>query len=124
MLSRTLITVLLVSVMAVPGFAAASAEDAATPDLSDMSGKDIYRNVCKVCHEADSEAGEYTPMTLIQDQWTEFFDGILVETHQDLTCPKDENRKLLDVLDKSALKKVREFCVDHAADSEQPMTCG
>ena len=102
----------------------ALAEDAEKPALAEMSGKDIYKNVCKQCHGAEAEAGEYTPMTLIQDQWGEFFDEILVETHKDLACPADESKKLLEVLDKDALKKVREFCVDHAADSEQPMTCG
>jgi cytochrome c553 len=103
---------------------AALAADAEKPALAEMSGKDIYKNVCKQCHEADAEAGEYTPMTLIQDQWIEFFDEVLVETHKELTCPQDESKQLLEVLDKDALKKVREFCVDHAADSEQPMTCG
>jgi hypothetical protein len=92
--------------------------------IKKMDGKELYKNFCKTCHTEDSAAGEYTPMSLIMDQWDEFFDDTLAETHQDLTCPKDEKTKLMDVIDKDMIKKIRKFCVDHAADSEQPMTCG
>jgi len=119
------ILILAIALLAVGAWAgpAAAAEDEATP-LAKMDGKELYRNVCKQCHGPDAKAGEYTPMTLIQDQWNEFFDDVLVDTHKDVTCPGDDTRKLLDVLDKDMLKKIRAFCVDHAADSEQPMTCG
>ena len=103
---------------------ALAADDAAAKPLKDMDGKELYRNVCKQCHGKDAEAGEYTPMSLIQEQWEEFFDVNLVDTHEDITCPKDPSKKMLDVLDKDMIKKIRAFCVDHAADSEQPMTCG
>ena len=92
--------------------------------IKKMDGKELYKNFCKVCHAEDSEAGEYTPMSLIMDQWDEFFDDTFAETHKELTCPKDEKTKLMDVMDKDMIKKIRKFCVDHAADSEQPMTCG
>ena len=103
---------------------AETAEPAETVDIKKMDGKDLYKNFCKVCHEEDSEAGEYTPMSLIMDQWDEFFDDVYPETHPELACPKDESKKISDILDKKMLKKIRKFCVDHAADSEQPMTCG
>ncbi len=105
------------------GPAAAADGEAAAP-MAAMSGKDLYKNVCKQCHGAEAAAGEYTPMSLIQEQWEEFFDLILPDTHKDVVCPGDDTKKLLEVLDKDALKKLRAFCVDHAADSEQPMTCG
>ena len=63
-------------------------------------------------------------MSLIGEQWEEFFDETLVETHQEATCPQNEDAKLLEVLNEDILKKLKAFCVDHAADSEQPMTCG
>jgi cytochrome c553 len=103
---------------------AALAEDDAAKDIKKMDGKELYKNICKACHAEDSEAGEYTPMSLIMDQWDEFYDETFAETHQDVTCPKDEKTKLVDKLDKDMIKKLRKFCVDHAADSEQPMTCG
>jgi cytochrome c553 len=92
--------------------------------IAAMDGKEIYRNVCKTCHGAEAEAGEYTPMSLIMEQWDEFFQDTFLKTHEALTCPSDKDTKLIEVLTKDALKKVQKFCVDHAADSEQPMTCG
>ncbi len=115
-------------------------------DVSKMSGKDLYKSRCKVCHLEDSEAGEYTPMSLIQEQWEDFFDGEFAETHKGIACkmdmssekhtctwetvkegatccPKDA-QMVPDMFNKDMLKKIKKFCVDHAADSEQPMTCG
>ena len=94
------------------------------PDYSKMKGIELYKSLCKPCHEEDSDHGEYTPMSLIMEQWDEFYDGILEETHKDVACPKDETKKVTDIFDKDMIKKLRKFCVDHAADSEQPMTCG
>ena len=90
----------------------------------ELTGKDLYKSHCKSCHGVDADAGEYTPMTYIMEQWEEFFDDLWVETHGEVSCPKDETKKVTDMLDKDMLKKIRKFCVDHAADSEQPMTCG
>ncbi|MCP4572049.1 MAG: cytochrome c [bacterium] len=104
------------------GFACAE-EPAAGNPLAEFSGKDLYKTACKPCHTEDAEGGEYTPMSLIQEQWDEFFD-VIAETHGETTCPADDSKKLLDILDDNLLKKIRKFCVDHAADSEQPMTCG
>ncbi len=89
-----------------------------------LTGKDLYKSHCKPCHLEDSDGGEYTPMTLIQEQWEEFFDDLWIETHETVVCPKDETKKVTDMWDADMLKAVRKFCVDHAADSEQPMTCG
>ena len=92
--------------------------------LAEMDGKAIYKGLCKTCHGTDADAGEYTPMSLIMEQWDEFFADTFVETHQEVACPKDETQMITEVLTEDALKKVQKFCVDHAADSEQPMTCG
>ena len=102
----------------------AIADDEAPTEPKKMDGKELFKTHCKVCHLEDSEAGEYTPMSLIMDQWDEFFDETFVETHQEVSCPKDAEKKVTDMLDKDMIKKIRKFCVDHAADSEQPMTCG
>ncbi len=59
--------------------------------LAEMEGIEIYRNVCKSCHGPDADAGEYTPMDLIMEQWDEFFQDSFVETHKDVTCPQDDN---------------------------------
>lgn len=122
MTTRLTLIVLAVLALGAAGTALADETTAGNP-LADMSGKDLYKNACKPCHTEDADGGEYTPMSLIQEQWDEFFDAI-GETHAETTCPADDEKKLLDVLDKDLLKKIRKFCVDHAADSEQPMTCG
>ena len=104
------------------GLALADEEKADKPKK--MDGKELFKTHCKVCHTEDSKAGEYTPMSLIMDQWDEFFDETFVETHKAVPCPKDETKMVTDKFDKDMIKKLRKFCVDHAADSEQPMTCG
>jgi len=106
------------------GFATASDDQPAPKDMSKMGGKELYRNHCKVCHTADSKAGEYTPMSLIMEQWEEFFTSEFTKAHKDVVCPQDDSKKVPDMFDKDMIKKIKKFCVDHAADSEQPMTCG
>ena len=120
----TLTTIMVLSLLA--GLAVAEDKvDATLEKTADkMDGQDLFKMHCKACHGADADAGEYTPMTYIMEQWEEFFDDLWVETHGELPCPKDDTKKVTDHLDKDMLKKIRKFCVDHAADSEQPMTCG
>jgi cytochrome c5 len=106
---RCLWLALLAGVLVVPGFAA--------------DGKTLYRNNCKVCHDKGSASGTYSPMTLTQDQWKKFFTGKLIPAHQSVVHPTS-NKKLLESLTPDEMKAIQNFCVDHAADSEQPATCG
>ena len=87
-------------------------------------GNDLYKEYCKPCHEADSENGEYTPMTLIQDQWDRFFEKKYVDTHSGVMDPNHDNKPVTEVISDEDLELIKAFAVDHAADSEQPMTCG
>ncbi len=88
------------------------------------SGKVLYRQYCKPCHGPEAEHGEYSPLTLIQDQWNRFYDKQLIPSHAELMAPDAPDTKLLDAISEAELKKIRAFSVDHAADSESPMTCG
>jgi hypothetical protein len=90
---------------------------------SGSDGKLLYRSDCKVCHDKGSPNGQYTPMTLTQDQWRKFFSAKLVSAHKTAIEPKS-GKKLLEELTPAQLKSIQRFCVDHAADSEQPATCG
>ena len=115
----------LVIVVGVTGAALADEETAKeVKDVKKMDGKELYKFQCKVCHTEDSKAGEYTPMSLIMDQWDEFFDETFVETHKEVPALDTEDKMVPDMFDKDMIKKLRKFCVDHAADSEEPMTCG
>ncbi|HKS74394.1 MAG TPA: cytochrome c [Terriglobales bacterium] len=87
-----------------------------------LNGKELYRNNCKVCHDKGSANGQYTPMTLTQDQWRAFFKTKLMSTHRNVLHPK--GGKLLELLSPDELKAIQRFAIDHAADSEQPATCG
>ena len=114
----TLMAILMVLMIAT----VALAED--QTEAKKIDGKELYKSNCKVCHLEDSDAGEYTPMSLIMEQWEEFFGGTFAEVHKEVACPKDKTKKVTDILDKDMIKKNKKFCIDHAADSEQPMTCG
>ena len=88
-----------------------------------LDGKALFRNNCKVCHDQGSAHGVYTPMTLTQEQWRNFFKNKLVPGHKNAMHPK-ENKRLFDLLSPDQLKSIQRFAIDHAADSEQPATCG
>ena len=94
-----------------------------TATAQNLNGKELYRNNCKVCHDKGSPNGQYTPMTLTQDQWKKFFNVKLVPAHKNALNPKTGG-KVLEELTPDQLKAIQKFAVDHAADSEQPATCG
>ncbi len=86
-------------------------------------GKALYRANCKVCHDKGSPNKQYTPMTLTQDQWRKFFSSKLASSHKGAVLP-GSNKNLLQSLTPEQMKAIQRFAIDHAADSEQPATCG
>lgn len=96
---------------------------ASAADKPVTDGKSLYRNNCKVCHDKGSKHGTYTPMTLTQDQWRRFFNTKLSPSHKSVIHPQ-EGKRLFEVLTPEQIKAIQRFAVDHAADSEQPATCG
>ncbi len=105
---------LLVAGLGAPAFAAKKKK---------VRGLTMYKANCRACHAAGSEHGDYGPASLIQDQWTRFFDKKYESTHAQLVHP-ELNKPLSEVLPPELFEKLRKFTIDHAADSEQPMTCG
>jgi hypothetical protein len=104
--------------------ALAGDEPAAPEDLAKMSGKELYKRNCKGCHLEDSPHGEYTPMSLIQEQWERFFDEQYVESHEAVVDSALGGGKVTELITPEMLERIREFCIEGAADSEHPMTCG
>ena len=83
----------------------------------------LFKESCKACHSRGDEAGNLAPLTLISMQWKRFFDKKYAKTHADLVHPETQ-KPLKEMLDEETLKKLKRFLMDHAADSEHPMTCG
>ncbi len=113
-----------IATVIVAGLAVIAMTSMASAKDKKVDGRTLFREHCKVCHGPDSPNGEYTPMTLIQDQWEDFFDNNYVNTHKDVVDAKHGNKKVTDVITPEMLKKIKKFAIDHAADSEHPMTCG
>ena len=113
-----IIGVLIFSVLAI-GFA-----DVAIAKKKKLDGKALYVEHCKTCHAADSDAGEYTPMTLIQDQWDRFFDEKYEATHSEVLDPNFDNKPVTEAISEKELGAIKKFAIKGAADSEHPMTCG
>jgi hypothetical protein len=86
------------------------------------TGKELFKQNCRVCHEKNSPNGEYSPLSLTQDQWKSFFKNKFAEKHKDVVL-QSANKKLLEYLTAKNIETIQKYCVDHAADSEQPQTC-
>jgi cytochrome c5 len=96
---------------------------AGTALAGELDGKALYRENCRACHDKGSPNKQYTPMTLTQAQWRTFFTAKLNASHKNAVHPKT-GKKLLESLTPEQMKALQRFAIDHAADSEQPATCG
>ncbi|WP_345317119.1 cytochrome c [Ferrimonas gelatinilytica] len=75
-------------------------------------GRHLYKKHCKACH---SEATmELTPMSKTMGQWDRFFQR---DKHKD-------KPEVFEQLNEQMLLDINQFLYDHAADSDQPATCG
>jgi cytochrome c5 len=83
----------------------------------------LYREHCRTCHDDGSPHGEYTPLTLIQAQWERFFDRKFERIHRKVTDPNFNDVPVTEAISDEDLAKIRQFAIDHAADTDQPMTC-
>lgn len=78
-------------------------------------GKFLFKNRCKECHWPDKAGGDVTPIFYTQKQWESFFS-------------KGKYLRKMDNLDKEFtaedLGHIQQYLIEHAADSDQPETCG
>jgi mono/diheme cytochrome c family protein len=123
-MKKTLALLLIVAVAAMVATTAFAGDKPDAKKAKQLDPKKLFRENCKICHGEDSPAGEYSPMFLIQDQWKQFFDEDYVETHKDVPWSESDTTKVVDKITPEELKAIRDFCIDGAADSEHPMTCG
>jgi cytochrome c553 len=73
-------------------------------------GKHLYKNSCKSCHNEGSS--KLTPMDKTQAQWSRFFEK------------NQHEPEVLKGLSEKDLQDIRQYLINHAADSDQPETCG
>lgn len=102
----------LIACFALMAFAATTAW--AAQGGNPKKGKYLYKKECKACHEERGEGGKLTPLSKTQAQWDRFF-------------VKDKHKAKPEALQKFSeeeLKDIQQFLFDHAADSDQPETCG
>lgn len=77
-------------------------------------GKHLFKKNCKECHVAGAAGGEVTPLSKTQVQWDRFF-----ETDKHAKQPE-----VFKGIPEQDLKDIQQFLFNHAADSDQPQTCG
>lgn len=82
-------------------------------------GKSLYKATCKACHVKGGAAKVLTPMSKTQAQWSRAF-----KTGAVSACVKKVADKSGTVLTPQDLLDMEAFLVAHAADSDQPETCG
>lgn|SRR5512140_3721957 len=81
-------------------------------------GKTLFKSGCKTCHIKGGEAKDLTPMGKTQAQWERAF-----KTQIDVMAKRAE-KKTGKPLTASDVDDMRAYLVAHAADSDQPETCG
>ena len=78
-------------------------------------GKELAKARCKHCHIQGAEAGTMTALSKTRQQWERFFN-------------KRRHNKIApgawDPFTDKELKDILQFMYNHAADSDQPATCG
>lgn len=99
----------LVVLLAIISFAFAGDAPKGNPDR----GRKYFRDNCKNCHTKGATGGEITPLSKTLAQWRAYFEK---GTHA--------RGSLKQLASEQQLLDVKAFLVSHAADSEQPETCG
>ncbi len=89
--------------------------DKAAKDVkpSDKKGKFFFKKSCKSCHGKKGDGGEVTPVSKTIKQWERFF-----------RKDKHGEKKVSEEFDAIQLIHIKAFLINHAADSDQPETCG
>ncbi len=103
------------TILAALGLFTATTAFAAIEGGDAQKGRTLTREQCKSCHIAGASGGTMTPLSKTQRQWQRFFD-------------KDKHNQKApgawDKISQADIKDIMQYIYDHAADSEQPETCG
>lgn len=83
-------------------------------------GKSLFKTTCKLCHVKDGDAKFLSPMSKTQAQWKRFFKN----EKKIGACVEASFKKTGTKLSADDLNNMSYYLVKHAADSDQPETCG
>ena len=108
----------LISLLAALAFAAAGTTAPAAGKTNPNRGKSLYKASCKSCHGTGGEGKTLSPLTKTQAQWQKFFKTGAA------ACAKKAEAKNGKALLPQDLADMEAYLVAHAADSDQPETCG
>ncbi len=78
------------------------------------TGRDVFLNQCGACHGRGKEADVFAPTKYAASQWERFFKR---NKHQ-------RKKDISDRFSESELIMVKEYLVEHAADSDRPEAIG
>lgn len=78
-------------------------------------GRVLTKAKCKGCHIEGSAAGTVTPLSRTQKQWERFFE----KAQHEKKAPGSFKQ-----ITPGELEQIRQYLINHAADSAQPETCG
>ena len=79
------------------------------------TGRELTKAKCKGCHGEGAAAGTMTPLSKTQRQWERFFEKEQHEKKAPGTWQQIAPREL---------EQIRQYLIEHAADSPHPETCG
>jgi len=83
---------------------------------NEKKGKYLFKAKCKQCHDPEHGKGKVkvTPANFTQAQWKSFF-------------KRNKHKRKKDISDQfteEELIHIKTFLINHAADTDQPETCG
>ena len=71
------------------------------------------------------QIGKETAVQMLQIMWTtRFFEEKYVDSHSAVVDPNHDGKAVTEAISDEDLEMIKKWTIDHAADSEQPMTCG
>jgi cytochrome c553 len=92
----------------------------AAPQANAKKGKIMFKKYCRVCHDGSTEAKTLQPTTKTMAQWTADFAEGGATQH----CAQRAKEKTEKDLSAQDMLDIQAYLIQHAADSDQPATCG